>query len=88
MRLNGGMTLNQAYEAVAKQAAPLGVKSLQKGLNSFGDGSALKEDGIWGAKTTSRTKEALSRYGVDKVKQKYRVWRIIQCDGAKTSTAI
>lgn len=69
LRLNGGMTLNQAYEAVAKQAAPLGVKSLQKGLNSFGDGSALKEDGILGAKTTSRTKEALSRYGVDKVKQ-------------------
>lgn len=69
LRLNGGMTLNQAYEAVAKQAAPLGVKSLQKGLNSFGDGSVLKEDGILGAKTTSRTKEALSRYGVDKVKQ-------------------
>lgn len=69
LRLGGQTPLTQAYEEVAKQAAPFGVKSLQRGLNSFEDGSSLKEDGVLGAKTTSRTKEALNRYGLDKVKK-------------------
>ena len=45
------------------------MTALQKGLNSFEDGEILKEDGVLGQKTASRMKEALSRYGLTRVKQ-------------------
>lgn len=69
LQLGGNIPLSQAYSEVARHSSPWGVKALQKGLNSFEDGTTLKEDGILGPKTTSRTKEALSHYGLDKVKQ-------------------
>lgn len=61
--------LSTAYQEVARQTAPLGVKSMQRGLNSLTSGNQLKEDGILGAKTTSKLKETLAAYGTEKVKQ-------------------
>jgi len=69
LQLGGNVSLNQAYREVARQASPWGVTALQKGLNSFEDGEVLKEDGVLGEKTASRMKEALSRYGLERVKQ-------------------
>ena len=69
LQLSGNVSLSQAYREVARQASPWGVTALQKGLNSFEDGEILKEDGVLGQKTASRMKEALSRYGLTRVKQ-------------------
>lgn len=65
--------MSEAFKQIAEKITPLGVKSLQKGLNNLYVNeykkTQLKEDDILGFKTTSRMKEALANYGVDKVKR-------------------
>lgn len=69
LRTKDNLPLSRAYQEVARQTAPLGVKSMQHGLNSLMGEKRLKEDGVLGAKTTSRLKETLAAYGSEKVKQ-------------------
>jgi len=68
--------MDEAFKQVAEAVSPLGVKALQKGLNSLNaedfNQPELKEDGILGPMTTARIKDSLVTNGLNEVNKSIR----------------
>ncbi len=69
LRTKDNILMREAYQSIAERTAQTGVKSLQRGLNSFPYQTPLKEDDDLGPKTTSRLKENLVTHGLDKTQE-------------------
>lgn len=73
LKTKDNIPMVNAFKQLAQRTAENGVQALQRGLNIFGINPALKEDGVVGAKTTSRAKSILANNGVSAVENNINI---------------